>query len=317
MRTLKIGLLGCGTVGGGFVRLLEKNAALIAERAEAELRITKILVREPARARSGVDPAILTARAEDVVANGVDLVVELIGGIDPARDLVRRSLGFGKHVVTANKRLLALAGGDLAELAATHRVRLGFEASVCGAIPIVRAIRDGLAGERIRELEGIVNGTCNWILSRLEEGTAFADALREAQARGFAEADPAADLDGDDAAQKIAILASLAHRGRPVRWIRREGIRGVSVDRLRQAADRGDAIRHVARFRERDTHVELEVGLETLGRDHPLARVRNEMNGVVLRTDAAGELAFYGAGAGSFPTASSVLADVVEIAKAI
>ena len=317
MRTLKIGLLGCGTVGGGFVRLLQTNAALLAERAEAELRVTKILVREPGRARAGVDPSILTSRAEDVVANGVDLVVELIGGIEPARDLVRRSLGFGKHVVTANKSLLAIAGGDLAELAATHRVRLGFEASVCGAIPIVRAIRDGLAGERIRELEGIVNGTCNWILSRLEEGIEFEDALREAQARGFAEADPASDVDGEDAAQKIAILAALAHRGRPVRWTRREGIRGVTSDQIRTALDRGEVLRHVARFRERADLVELEVGLESLKQDHPLARVRNEMNGVVLRTDAAGELAFYGAGAGSFPTASSVLADVVEIAKAI
>ncbi|MGH9458744.1 MAG: homoserine dehydrogenase [Thermoanaerobaculia bacterium] len=315
MRRLKIGLLGCGSVGGGFVRLLAANAALVAARAEAELEVTRILVRDTAKCRPGVDPAILTSRARDVVENGVDLVVELIGGIDPARDLIRRSLWSGKHVVTANKAVLALAGDDLAELAAVHRVRLGFEASVCGAIPIVRVIRDGLAGDRVLEIEGVVNGTSNWILSRLEEGAPFDDALSDAQARGFAEADPSADVDGIDAAQKIAILARLAFPGRPLRWRRREGIRGVSADTIREAAARGETIRHVARCRERDGAVEADVGIERLAPDHPLARVRNEGNGIVLRTEAAGDLTFYGAGAGSFPTASSVLADVVEIAR--
>lgn len=307
MRKLKIGLLGCGTVGGGFVRLLNQNLDVIRERAEADLEIIRILVRDPAKKRAGVDPRLLTTCARSVVGNGADIIVELIGGTEPARTLIRESIASRKHVVTANKAVLARAGGDLAELASVHRVRLGFEASVCGAIPIVRVIRDALAADRIRSIEGIVNGTCNYVLTRMDAGATFAAALAEAQERGFAEADPTLDISGEDAAQKITILAQLAFGNRATRWLRREGISSSS----------GGNVRLIASARLRGEVVELEVGPRALPPEHPLARVRGETNGVVVNTEAAGELVLYGAGAGSLPSASSVLADVVEIARAM
>jgi homoserine dehydrogenase len=318
VRTIRIGLLGCGTVGGGFVRLLERNRSLIRQRAEAELEITRILVRDLEKRRDGIDRSLLTVRAEDVVRNGVDIVVELIGGTEPARSYIREALATRKHVITANKAVLAHAGRDLLELAAIHRVRLGFEASVCGAIPVVRVIRDGLAGNRVRSITAIVNGTCNYILNRMgESGAQFDDALREAQAKGLAEADATLDIDGEDAAQKITILARLAFGSLETRWLRREGIRQVTPEDHLRAASQGSVVRQVVSAREHDGTIELEVGPRLLPLQHPLARVRGEGNGVILQTDAAGELVLYGAGAGSLPSASSVLADLVEIARAL
>ncbi|HEU5162062.1 MAG TPA: homoserine dehydrogenase, partial [Thermoanaerobaculia bacterium] len=247
MRKLKIGLLGCGVVGGGFVRLLEENASLIRSRAEAELSISKVLVRDARRERPFVPPGKITTCGEDVVRNGADIIVELIGGTSVARSLVREALGSSKHVVTANKRLLALCGGELFDLASIHRVRLGFEASVCGAIPVIRVVRDALAGDRIESIEGIVNGTSNYILSRMEETDAtFEDALAEAQAKGFAEADPTLDVDGSDAAEKITILARLAFPTAEIRWKSRAGIRGITRDAIESAAREGNVVRHVA-----------------------------------------------------------------------
>lgn len=309
MRTLRIGLLGCGTVGGGFVRLLEQNRELIEQRAEARLEISRILVRDLGKERLGVDRSLLTTRVDEVVRNGADIIVELIGGTEPARTWIREAIFSRKHVVTANKQVLALAGGDLLELAAIHRVKVGFEASVCGAIPIIRALRDGLVANRVRAISGVLNGTCNYILTRMHEGAGFAEALAEAQVRGFAEADPTLDIDGEDAAQKISILASVAFGPFPRHWVRREGIRGVP------RAPAGQVVRHVATARLADSIVELEAGPRLLPPDHPLAMVRGEQNAVTVETDAAGELTFYGAGAGSLPSASSVLADVVEIAR--
>ncbi|HUO84029.1 MAG TPA: homoserine dehydrogenase [Thermoanaerobaculia bacterium] len=316
MRKLKIGLLGCGVVGSGFVRLVEQHLDLIRQRAESEVEISKILVRDGNKPRPGVDPRLITTHAEQVLANGADLIVELIGGTEPARSLIREAIGRRKHVVTANKAVLARTGGDLLDLASVHRVQLGFEASVCGAIPIVRIIRDGLAGDRITSITGIVNGTCNYLLTRMGESDAsFDESLAEAQVLGFAEADPSLDLDGEDAAQKIAILAQLAFGGAEHRWIRREGIREIDRATLESAAAAGKVVRHVARAKLRGEVVELEAGPELLAPDHPLGRVRCETNGVVIESAAAGQLSFYGAGAGSLPSASSVLADVIDIAR--
>jgi homoserine dehydrogenase len=318
MRKLKIGLLGCGVVGGGFVRLLEEHAPIIRAHAEADVSISKILVRDLSKTRPGVSPSLLTTRGQDVVGNGADIIVELIGGTSVARSLLRDSIASGKHVVTANKRLLALCGPELLDLASVHRVRVGFEASVCGAIPVIRVVRDSLAGDRIESIEGIVNGTSNFILTRMEErGATFAEALAEAQARGFAEADPTLDIDGSDAAEKITILAGLAFPGAPVRWERREGIAGISPVDFAAAAHEGKVVRHVGSIRWDGACAVLDAAPRLLPRAHPLAAVRGEGNGIVLRAHGAGELTLYGAGAGSLPSATSVLADVVEIARNI
>jgi homoserine dehydrogenase len=316
MRKIKIGLLGCGTVGSGFIELLERNRDLIGARTSSDLVIHRILVRDLAKDRPGVDRALLTSRAEEVIENGSDIVVELIGGTDPARRLIRESLINRKHVVTANKAVLSHAGGDLLDLAAAHGVQLRFEASVCGAIPIVRVIRQSLVGNRVSALRGVVNGTCNFILTRMaEEGMEFDDAVRLAQERGFAEANPALDVDGVDAAQKLTILAQLALEKRETRWTRCEGIRGVTSRDVRRAAAAGAVIRLVASARDRGDHVELSVAPEHIDTKDPLASARDEVNALVLQTEA-GELLFYGRGAGSLPSASSVLADMVDIAGA-
>ena len=215
MRQVKIGLLGCGTVGKGFVHLLERNRDLIRARARVDVVVDKILVRDLRKDRPGVDPSLLTTRADDVIENGVDAVVELIGGSDPARRFIRDSIVNRKHVVTANKAVLSRAGRDLLDLAAVHGVQLRFEASVCGAIPIVRVIHQALAGDHITAVRGVVNGTCNFILSRMAtEGLDFDAALRLAQEKGFAEADAALDVDGIDAAQRrlfrLALVRAVA-----------------------------------------------------------------------------------------------------------
>ena len=211
---LKIGLLGCGTVGRGLVELVARNSSLIRRRAGVELSITKILVRDLDKERPGVDRNLLTTQPENVLNNGCDLVVEVVGGIEPARSFIQRSLAAGKHVVTANKALLSLDGFGLMKAAEMQKVCLGFEASVCGGIPIIRALRNGLVGNKIQSLSGILNGTCNYILTRMaEDQLDFETALREAQAKGFAEADPTLDIEGNDAAQKLKILAELAFNG--------------------------------------------------------------------------------------------------------
>lgn len=315
MPAVKIGLLGCGTVGGGFVRLLEQHRERIAARTGADLTIGRILVRDEEKRRPGVDRSLLTTRAADVIENGADVVVELIGGTNPARGFIRDSLSNRKHVVTANKAVLAAAGGDLLDLAAVHGVQLRFEASVCGGIPIVRVIRQALAGDRIRAIRGIVNGTSNFVLTQMAEGSLdFAEALALAQERGFAEADPSLDVDGGDAAQKISILARLAFGDREQRWARCEGIREVTARDVCAASDRGAVIKLVASAREEGDHVVLAVGPELLSTRDALANIANETNAVTLTTECAGELLFSGPGAGSLPSAASVLADVIDIA---
>lgn len=316
-RKLKIGLLGCGTVGGGLVELVRKNSSLIRQRAGVELSISKILVRDPLKERvNAVDRDLLTTHPDKVINNGCDLVVELVGGIEPARGFIQRSLARGKHVVTANKALLALDGFSLMKAAEIQSVRLGFEASVCGGIPIIRALRNGLVGNQIHSLTGILNGTCNYILTRMtDDRMDFDAALSEAQAKGFAEADPTLDVDGHDAAQKLKILAELAFNTRVASdSVATEGIRDITADDIQAARELGYVIKHVATAELSGDEIALEARPVLLRATHALASVRDENNAVLVRGDAVGEMLFSGKGAGSLPSASAVLSDIVDIA---
>ncbi len=316
VRKLKIGLLGCGNVGRGLVELVSRNVSLIRQRSGVDLSITRILVRDLAKERPGVDPALLTTNPSKVLQNGCDLVVELVGGIEPARSFIQESLAGGKHVVTANKALLALDGFALMKTAETANLRLGFEASVCGGIPIIRALRNGLVGNNIQSLSGILNGTCNYILTRMtDDQLGFDAALREAQAKGFAEADPTLDVEGHDAAQKLKILAELAFDAQVANdMVQVEGISGITADDVQAAADLGYVIKHIATAELSDNSVALRAAPVLLPQAHQLASVRNENNAVLLRGDAVGEMLFCGKGAGPLPSASAVLSDVVDIA---
>ncbi len=313
---LKIGLLGCGTVGRGLVELIQKNDSLIRQRSGVELSITRILVRDLAKERPGVDRTLLTVQPEKVLRNGCDMVVELVGGIEPARSFIQESLAGGKHVVTANKALLALDGFSLMKTAETNNLRLGFEASVCGGIPIIRALRNGLVGNNIQNLSGILNGTCNYILTRMtDDQLGFDAALCEAQAKGFAEADPTLDVEGHDAAQKLKILAELAFDAQVSNdAVQIEGIRSITADDVQAAYELGYVIKHVATAELADGAVSLRAAPVLLPATHQLAGVRDENNAVLLRGDAVGEMLFCGKGAGSLPSASAVLSDIVDIA---
>ena len=313
---LKIGLLGCGTVGRGLVELVQKNDSLIRQRSGVELSITRILVRDLTKERPGVDRALLTIQPEKVLKNGCDLVVELVGGIEPARSFIQESLAGGKHVVTANKALLALDGFSLMKTAEINNLRLGFEASVCGGIPIIRALRNGLVGNNIQSLSGILNGTCNYILTRMtDDQLGFDAALSEAQAKGFAEADPTLDVEGHDAAQKLKILAELAFDAQVANdSVQVEGIRGITAEDVQAAYELGYVIKHVATAELADGAVSLRAAPVLLPATHQLASVRDENNAVLLRGDAVGEMLFCGKGAGSLPSASAVLSDIVDIA---
>jgi len=315
MKQVRIGLLGCGTVGGGFVRLVDSERARIRARYGIDLGIGRILVRNLAKERRGVDRALLTDCAVDVLDDGCDLIVELVGGIHSAGSYVRRAIANGRNVVTANKALLACAGGELFATAAASGVRIGFEASVCGGVPVIGALRRGLAGDSIEELTGILNGTSNYVLSRMEDGLTFADALALAQTNGFAEADPSLDVDGEDAAQKLAILAELAF-DTPARKTIVTGIRGVTADDVAKARARGEVVRSIAEARRVAGGVELRVEPRCLPKGHALAAVRDEQNAVIVRGRAVGEIFLSGKGAGSMPTAAAVLADVIELAAA-
>lgn len=314
--TIRIGLLGCGNVGGGLVTLLAERRAQIRERHGVDLEITRILVRNGGKKRSGVDPALLTTRPADVLASDPDIVVELIGGVDEAARLVTAALDARRSVVTANKALLAARGGEVLAKARERGVRVGFEASVCGGVPVIRALRAGLAGDSVESLTGILNGTCNFILTLMEEGRSFDDALARAQELGFAEADPSLDVDGHDALQKLTILSELAFGGEPAGEVMLAGIRGVTLRDVRRARREGRVIRHVASARIDDGVLRLAVRPELLAAGDPLAAVRYENNALVVRARAAGELTFLGRGAGALPTASAVLADIIEIAQA-
>ncbi len=315
MRRVSIGLLGCGTVGRGVVELLERERERIRDRDGVDLALRRILVKDAAKERPGLDASLITTSAVDVLDDGCDIIVELVGGVHSAGAFVRRALENGRHVVTANKALLAQSGRELFAVARRKGVQLGFEASVCGGIPIVRSLRHGLAGDRIESISGILNGTCNYILTRMEQDDLeFDEALRRAQASGFAEADPSIDISGADAGQKLRILGELAFGPENVR-LRVHGIEDVSRGEIEQARARRCVVRHVATARRIAGGIEMRVERRELPEFHALAAIRDETNAVVVRGRAVGEIIFQGKGAGSLPTAAAVLSDVIEIAR--
>jgi homoserine dehydrogenase len=316
---LRVGLLGCGNVGGALARLLLDDGERIAARTGLDLELAAVAVRSPARERDVTLPGgLLTTDAHSVVTKpGIDLVVEVIGGIEPARSLILAALEAGKPVVTANKELLANFGSELFEAAAAAGVDLLFEAAVAGAIPLIRPLRESLAGERVRRVMGIVNGTTNFILSRMtESSTSYHDALAEAQSLGYAERDPTADVEGFDAAAKAAILADVAFGVRVVAGdVYREGISGIGSADIALARRLGFVIKLLAIVDYDDAgSVAVRVHPAMVPETHPLASVRDSFNAVFVEGDAVGELMFLGRGAGGRPTASAVLGDLLDAA---
>jgi homoserine dehydrogenase len=319
-RTIRIGLLGCGNVGGALVPLIERQADTIAARTGVRLEITRVAVRNVSRDR-GITLAdgVLTRDALAVVSDpDIDLVVEVIGGIEPARELIATALAAGKPVVTGNKELLANVGTELFALADEHGVDLLFEAAVAGGIPLVRPLRESLRGEPVTRVMGILNGTTNYILSKMsEEGAEYGEALAEAQELGYAERDPTADVEGFDAGAKAAIIATIAFGAKVVAGdVYHEGISGITAADIAVAKRLGYVVKLLA-IAERDPatgDVAVRVHPAMVPLHHPLASVRESFNAVFIEGDAVGELMFYGRGAGGNPTASAVLGDVIDAA---
>ena len=323
-RTLRVALLGCGVVGTEVVRLLQLQRDDLTQRIGASLELVGIAVRRPGRARDlPVDPALFTSDAAALVAReDVDVVIEVIGGIEPARSLLVAALERGVSVVTANKALLAEDGATLYDAARRGNADLYCEASVAGAIPLLRPLRESLAGDRVTRVTGIVNGTTNYILSQMDStGAGFDEALEEAQALGYAEADPSADIDGFDAAAKATILAGLAFHTRVTAAdVYREGIGEVTASDVRTARDMNGVVKLLAIAERGPDHsgrdsIGVRVHPAILSRTHPLAGVRDAYNAVFVEADAAGQLMFYGRGAGGAPTASAVLGDLVAVCR--
>lgn len=322
MSTLRVAMLGCGVVGSEVARLLTEHADDLAARAGARLELAGIAVRRPGRDRAaaGVDPTLFTTDARDLATrDDIDVVIEVIGGLEPARGLILAAMEHGASVVTANKALLAEDGATLHAAAEKHGVDLYYEAAVAGAIPLLRPLRESLAGDRIRRVLGIVNGTTNYILDQMDtSGAGFAEALEEAQALGYAEADPTADIEGFDAAAKAAILAGIAfHTAVTSADVHREGIIDVTAADVASARDMGAVVKLLAvcELSDDGRTVGARVHPAMLPRSHPLASVRAAYNAVFVESDAAGQVMFYGPGAGGAPTASAVLGDVVTVAR--
>ena len=316
-RPLTVALLGGGTVGASVARLLLDSARDLEERVGAPVVLTAVAVRDAAKPRPGVPADLVTADAAGVAASGADIVVEVMGGIEPARTLILAAMAAGSSVVTANKALLAADGATLYEAAARHGVDLYFEAAVAGAIPLLRPLRESLAGDQVTKVLGIVNGTTNFILTKMdEEGADYATVLAEAQALGYAEADPTADVEGHDAAAKAAILAELAFHTRvTLDDVYCEGITKVTAEDIAAARQMGFVIKLLAVAELTDAGVIVRVHPTMLPRSHPLASVRGAFNAVFIEAESAGEVMFYGRGAGGAPTASAVLGDVVSAAR--
>ena len=313
-------LLGLGVIGSGVARALQERADTYSQRIGAPLLLRRILERRLDRAQAaGVDPALLTADAQEALSGDVDIVIELLGGEHPAYDLIKDSLTQGRYVVTANKEVMAKHGPELLALAAKNGVDLLYEASVGGGIPIISPLKRDLCANEISSVRAIINGTTNYILTRMSrDGLDFDDALAQAQDLGYAEADPTNDIDGHDAAYKVAILASLAFRT-PVRIedVHREGIRGLAARDFRYARELGYAIKLLAVARREDSSVQVRVHATLVPEDELLAKVDGALNAVEIEGDLTGKVLFQGAGAGSLPTSSAIMADVLDAARAL
>ena len=318
VRPIRIALIGAGTVGSKVASLMLEQAEDLEARSGAPLVLVGVGVKDASKARPGIPKELITADVPGLLAKDIDIVVEVMGGIEPARTHILDAMSRGISVVTANKELLARDGATLAAAAEKNNVDLYYEASVAGAIPILRPLRESLVGDRVKKILGIVNGTTNYILTKMDEtGASFKDALSEAQKLGYAETDPSADVEGKDAAAKAAIVAQLAFHTRvTIDDVYCEGITKVSASDVKAAKEMGFVIKLLA-IAERldDDSIVVRVHPAMIPRSHPLASVREAFNAVFVEADAAGSLMFYGRGAGGAPTASAVLGDLVAVAR--
>ncbi|MBC8137507.1 MAG: homoserine dehydrogenase [Fibrella sp.] len=321
MREIKVGILGFGTVGSGTVKILQDNTDAISARIGAKVVVSRVAVRDIAKPREvSLLSTALTTNPEDITDDPeIEIVAELIGGVEPARSLVARAIANGKNIVTANKEMVAKVGHDLRLAAQSSGKDFFMEASVAGGIPIIATLGESLAGNHVREIAGIVNGTTNYILTKMtEEGAAFEKVLAEAQALGYAEAEPSSDVDGYDAQYKIAILASLAFGSRiNVEDVQVEGIRHISPRDIIVAKELGYRIKLLATAQGLPNGIRVRVNPALLPLKHPLATVDGVFNGVFVRGDAVGDLTLIGRGAGSLPTGSAVVGDIIHCARNI
>lgn len=317
-KKIKVALLGLGTVGGGVYKLIQRRSESMIHTVGAELEVEKILVHSLHKKREGVDTELLTTDWKSIVNDSeIQIVIEVMGGIEPAKSMIEEALGAGKHVVTANKDLMAEHGGELLDLAAAHGCDLLFEASVAGAIPIIRPLKQCLAGNEISEVMGIVNGTTNYILTKMfEENMSFEAALAKATELGYAEADPTADVEGLDAGRKVAILSSIAFHSRvQFKDVYTEGITKITAEDIAYAKEFDCVIKLLAVAHNTDKGIEVGVYPVLLGKEHPLSSVRDSFNAVFVHGDAVDDAMFYGRGAGEMPTASAVVGDVIDVAR--
>ncbi len=318
MKPINVGLLGLGTVGGGTLTVLRRNATEITRRAGREIRVLRAAVRNLDKAKLLAGDLPLSTNPFDVVDDPeIDIVVELIGGLEPARELVMQAIANGKHVVTANKHLVAKHGNEIFAAAQAKGVMVAFEAAVAGGIPIIKALREGLTANRIEWLAGIINGTSNFILTEMrDKGAAFEDVLKEAQRLGYAEADPTFDIEGIDAAHKLTILSAIAF-GIPMQFDRAytEGISKLTREDVQYAEELGYRIKLLGIARRAENGIELRVHPTLIPERRLIANVDGAMNAVLVKGDAVGPTLYYGAGAGAEPTASAVVADLVDVTR--
>lgn len=317
-KIIKAGLLGLGTVGTGVYKLAKRQKEEIEKKTGVSLQIEGILVHNIEKKREGVDPSLLTDNYRDLTGNEeITVIIEVMGGIEPAKTIILEAMRAGKSVVTANKDLVAVHGAQLYETAAENGVDFLFEAAVAGGIPIIRPLKQCLAGNEISDAVGIVNGTTNYILTRMfEDNMEFQEALDQATELGYAEADPTADIQGLDAGRKIAILASTAFHSRVVfDDVYTEGITKITARDIRYAKEFDSVIKLLGIARQRDGQIEAAVYPMLISKDHPLATVRDSFNAVFVHGDAVDDVMFYGRGAGEFPTASAVMGDVIDVIR--
>lgn len=318
-KTIKIGILGLGTVGTGVAKIIQKNQADIAQRVGANIEIAKALVRNLDKERI-LPKELLTTDANEILDDpSIDIIVELLGGEHPSREYMIRALENGKHLVTANKDVIAKYGKELFDIAEKNNLDVMFEASVAGGIPIIHPLKDCLIGNKIQEIMGIINGTTNYMLTKMtQDNVDYQTVLAEAQAKGYAEADPTADVGGLDAARKIAILASIAYNSRiTVNDVYVEGITKISPEDIANARELGYIIKLLGIAKETESGVEVRVHPTFIPMSHPMASVNDVFNAIFVTGDAVGDAMFYGRGAGELPTASAVLGDIMEVTRNI
>ena len=319
-QTIKIGLLGLGTVGSGVYKIIERQKEEMVKKTGARLEIAGILVHNLNKVRDGVDTSLLTDRWEDIINNDeISIVIEVMGGIEPAKTMILEALNSGKNVVTANKDLVAEYGRELLDAAENNGVDFLFEAAVAGGIPIIRPLKQCLAANEMDEVIGIVKGTTNYILTKMfEEGMDFDEALAKATELGYAEADPTADIEGLDAGRKVAIMASIAFHSRVTfSDVYTEGITKISARDINYAKEFGNVIKLLGVAHNTEDGIEVSVHPMMIPQEHPLASVRDSFNAVFVHGDAVDDVMFYGRGAGEFPTASAIMGDVIDVVRDI